>query len=153
MQIQIPIQLQKAMWELPPIPPFNESLPIPPPPSPERMNPVQLAISLTLFMILVGYVYIELQPIPELRVNAPFLSILFEGSVIRIINTLIPIFKAILIPVGLFLILGLMFIQQKTYQSQLLNHSVLTESYFELLESYSLRQSEQSSDRHHSKFR
>ena len=45
MQIQIPVQLQKAMRELPPIPPFNESLPIPPPPSPERMNPVQLAIS------------------------------------------------------------------------------------------------------------
>ncbi len=133
MQIQIPVQLQKAMRELPPIPPFNESLPSPPPPSPERMNRVQLATIITGFMILVGYIYIGLQPIP-IRVNPDFLSILFIGG----INVCILIFKAILLPVGL----GLMFIRYKIYQSRLRDHSVLTKSYFELLESYALKQSE-----------
>jgi len=113
MQIQIPVQLQKAMRELPPIPPFNEYLPMPPPPSPEPVKVVRGAIAITGLMIFVGFV-----------------------------NTFSPILGAILFPIGLFLILAQMFVQYKTYQSRLRDHTALTESYFLLLQSYSRKQSE-----------
>ena len=132
MQIQIPVQLQKAMRELPPIPPFNESLPTPPKP----LNLIRDAIVITGLMILVGYIYIKLQPLPQPMVN-DLLSLLVM-LFLPLINFLILGFKILLLA-GLFLILGPIY---KIYQSRLRDHSVLTESYFELLESYSHRQSE-----------
>lgn len=111
MPILIPVQLQKVMGELPPLPTFEEFLPTPPPPSPESVNLIRGVIAITGLMILVGFT-----------------------------NTLSPIIGAIVLPIGLFLILGQMFIQYKNYQNRLRDHTALTESYFLLLESYFRKQ-------------
>jgi hypothetical protein len=54
MPILIPVQLQKAMRELPPISQFAESLPKPPPPSPEPVNLIQGAIAIIGLMLILG---------------------------------------------------------------------------------------------------
>jgi len=118
MPILIPVELQKAMVELPPIPRFAESSPIPPPPTPEPVNLWQGAITIIILMIVVGFIS-------------------------RFINSGLTIFLLIL---GLGLIIGRMQVQYITYKTRQQDHTALTEAYFLLLTTYSHKQSEHEQD-------
>lgn len=114
MTILIPVQLQRAMQELPPPPPFEEFLPIPPPPSPEPVNLIRGAIAIIVLMAGVGF-----------------------------ISNFIPAFVGVLILlIGLGAIIWQMQMQYVTYKSRLRDHGALTENYFLLLTNYSRKQSE-----------
>lgn len=114
MHILIPVQLKKAMNELPPTPLFEEFTPIPPPPSPEPVSLIRGAIAIILLMAGVGFVS----------------------------NFINRIFGLILLLVGLGIIIWQMQVQYITYKSRLDDHTTLTENYFLLLESYSRKQGE-----------
>jgi hypothetical protein len=114
MPILIPVQLQKAMRELPPIPQFAESLPKPPPPSPEPVNLIQGAIAIIGLMFILGVLG----------------------------NFIPPIWIILLLIVGLGVILWQMQVQYITFKSRLRDHAGLTENYFLLLTTYSRKESE-----------
>jgi hypothetical protein len=114
MPILIPVELQKAMRELPPVAQFEESSPIPPPPSPEPVNLWQGAIAIIILMVVVGLIS-------------------------RFIN---PGLTILLLILGLGLIIGRMQIQYMTYKTRLHDHTALTEAYFLLLITYSRKQSD-----------
>jgi hypothetical protein len=118
MPILIPVELQKAMRELPPVAQFEESTPIPPPPSPEPVNIWQGAIAIIILMVVVGLI----------------------GSFINSGLTVLPLI------LGLGLIIGRMQIQYMTYKTRLRDHTALTEAYFLLLTTYSRKQSEYEQD-------
>lgn len=114
MPILIPVQLQKAMREFPPISQFDESLPKSPPPSPEPVNLIQGAIAIVGLMLILGLLG----------------------------NFIPPIVIIISLIVGLGVILWKMQMQYVTYKSRLRDHAGLTENYFLLLTTYSRKESE-----------
>lgn len=113
MQIQIPIQLQRVMQELPPLELFNESPPMPPPPPPQPVNLLNGAIAIVGVMFIIGVIG----------------------------NFVSPYLTFILLILGLGIVLWRLQLQYLTYKIRLKDHSAITENYFLLLTSYSQKQS------------